>query len=86
MRRWVVVGTIGVICGSLLGWLVWSLTANVPAAVVVGAAIASILLVLAVGGARHNATFARTPTRLAEAEAKRRRVQEAMEATREQDT
>lgn len=82
MRRWVVVGAIGVLCGLLLGWLVWSMTANAIAAVVVGASIASILLVLAVGGASHNETFRQTPDRAREAAAKRRRVQRAIEETR----
>lgn len=82
MRRWIVVGAIGVLCGGLIGLLVWLLTANIPAAVVVGTAVASILLVLAVGGARHNQTFRRTPDRMAEAAAKRRRVLEAIEESR----
>ena len=82
MRRWVFVGGVGVVCGAVLGWLLWSLTASAAAAVVVGVAVASILLVLAWGGARHNETFRRTPDRVAEAAAKRRRVQEAIEETR----
>lgn len=82
MRRWAFVGGVGVLCGALLGWLLWSLTASIPAAVVVGAGVAAILLVLAWGGARHNETFRRTPDRAAEAEAKRRRVQQAIEDTR----
>ena len=76
------VGGVGVLCGVLLGWLLWSLTASAIAAVVVGAAVAAILLVLAWGGARHNATFNTSPDRAREAAAKRRRVQEAIEETR----
>jgi hypothetical protein len=82
MRRWIVVGAVGVLCGLLLGWLLWAMTASLIPAVVVGAGVAAILLVLAVGGATHNATFARSPDRGREAEAKRRRVQDAMEQTR----
>lgn len=82
MRRWVFVGGVGVGCGLLLGWMLWSLTANGLAAFVVGAAVAAILLVLAVGGASHNKTFTTSPDRAADAAAKRRRVQEAMEDTR----
>ncbi|HVM53430.1 MAG TPA: hypothetical protein VM262_09555 [Acidimicrobiales bacterium] len=82
MRRWVFVGGVGVLCGALLGWLLWSLTASAVAAVLVGAGVAAILLVLAWGGARHNETFRLTPDRRAEAEAKRRRVQQAIEETR----
>lgn len=82
MRRWVFVGAVGVVCGGLLGWLLWSLTASAPAAIVVGTAVAAILLVLAWGGARHNETFRTTPDRAAEAAAKRRRVQQAIDETR----
>jgi uncharacterized membrane protein YfcA len=85
MRRWVVVGAIGVFCGVLLGWLLWSLTASAIAAVVVGAAVASILLVLAWGGAQHNKTFNTSPDRAREAAEKRRRVQQAIEETRRAD-
>jgi membrane protein implicated in regulation of membrane protease activity len=84
MRRWVFVGGVGVFCGLLLGWLLWSLTASAPAAVVVGSAVAAILLVLAWGGARHNETFRQTPDRAREAAEKRRRVQQAIEETRRQ--
>ena len=82
MRRWVFVGAVGVLCGALLGWLLWSLTASAVAALVVGLGVASILLVLAWGGARHNETFRTTPDRAREAAAKRRRVQQAIEETR----
>ena len=84
MRRWVFVGGVGVFCGLLLGWLLWSLTASAPAAVVVGGSVAAILLVLAWGGARHNETFRQTPDRAREAAEKRRRVQQAIEETRRQ--
>lgn len=82
MRRWAFVGGVGVFCGVFLGWILWAMTASLIPAIVVGAAIAGILLVLAIGGATHNATFARTPDRAGDAAAKRRRVQEAMEETR----
>jgi uncharacterized membrane protein YfcA len=85
VKRWVFVGGVGVVCGALLGWLLWSLTASGIAAAVVGIAVAAILLVLAWGGARHNETFRATPDRAAEAEAKRRRVQAAIEETRRRD-
>jgi len=86
VKRWVFVGGVGVVCGLLLGWLLWSLTASIVAAVVVGAAVAMILLVLAWGGARHNETFRATPDRAAEAAAKRQRVQQAIEETRRRDS
>ena len=82
LRRWVVVGGVGVVCGLLLGWLLYSLTASVPAAVVVGAAVAAILLGLAVGGVRQSRDFAKTPDRVAEARARQAKVHEAMERSR----
>lgn len=82
MRRWVFVGGTGVLCGLLLGWLLWSLTASAPAAVVVGTAVAAILLGLAVGGVRQSRDFARTPDRLAQARERQRKVHEAMERSR----
>lgn len=85
MKRWVFVGGVGVFCGLLLGWLLWSLTASAIAAVVVGVAVASILLVLAWGGAQHNKTFNASPDRAREAAAKRRRVQQAIEETRRRE-
>ena len=83
MRRWVIVGGIGILCGGLLGWLLYSLTASIPAAVVIGAAVAAILLGLAVGGVRQSRAFARTPDRVAEARARQQKVHEAMERTRQ---
>ena len=85
MKRWVFVGGVGVVCGLLLGWLLWSLTASAIAAFVVGAAVAMILLVLAWGGAQHNKTFNTTPDRARIAAEKRRRVQQAIEETRRRD-
>jgi len=82
MARWIVVGGVGVACGLLLGWLLYSLTASAPAAVVVGAAVAAILLGLAVGGVRQSRAFARTPDRVAEARVRRQKVREAMERSR----
>ena len=81
-KRWMTVAGVGLLCGLLLGWLLYALTASVPAAFVVGASVAMILLVLAVGGARHNTTFRATPDRAAEAAEKRARVQRAIEETR----
>ena len=81
-KRWTTVGGIGLVCGLLLGWLLYALTASVAAAFVVGASVALILLVLAVGGARQNTTFRTTPDRAAEAAEKRARVQRAIEETR----
>ena len=80
--KWGFVGGVGVFCGLLLGGLLYALTASPIAAFVVGAAVASILLVLAWGGAQHNKTFRTTPDRARAAEAKRRRVQQAIEETR----
>jgi len=84
LRRWIVVGSVGVVCGLLLGWLLYSLTASVVAAVVVGAGVAAILLGLAVGGVRQSRDFARTPDRLADARARHDKVRAAMERTRGQ--
>lgn len=85
MKRWTTVGAIGVVCGVVLGWLLYALTASAPAAIIVGTSVAAILLVLAVGGARHNTTFRSTPDRAAEAAAKRRRVHDAIEETHRGD-
>ena len=86
MKRWLVVGGIGVVCGLLLGGLLYSLTASIPAAVVVGSGIAAILLGLAVGGVRQSRDFARTPDRVAEARARHAKVHEAMEQSRKGHT
>ena len=83
MRRWVFVGGVGVGCGLVLGWILWSLTGSEIAALVAGAGVASILVVLAVGGARQNASFHSSAGREADARARRARVQEAMRQTRE---
>ena len=85
-KRWTSVGAIGLVCGLLLGWLLYALTASIAAAFVVGASVAMILLVLAVGGARQNTTFRATPDRAAEAAAKRARVQRAIDETRRDQT
>ena len=50
--------------------------------VVVGAAVAAILLGLAVGGVRQSRDFARTPDRVATARARQQKVHEAMERSR----
>jgi hypothetical protein len=83
--RWAFVGGVGVLCGLLLGGLLYALTASAIAAFVVGVGVASILLVLAWGGARHNETFNTSPDRARQAEEKRRRVQQAIEETRRSD-
>jgi hypothetical protein len=66
----------------MVGWLLWALTGAWGAAIVVGAGVASILVVLAVAGARHNRAFHLTEERAAAARARRARVEEAMRATR----
>jgi hypothetical protein len=80
-NRWLVVGGVGVACGGILALLFWSLTGWAVAALVMGAAEASILDVLAVGGSRYNSTFQTTVDRRAEALAKRERVRKAIEET-----
>ena len=80
-RRWAFVAGVGVACGGILALLFWSLTGWAVAAVVMGAAVASILVVLAVGGSRYNSTFQTTIDRRAEALAKRERVRKAIEDT-----
>jgi hypothetical protein len=80
--RWWAVGTTGVVCGALVGWLLHALTGAWVAGVVVGGAVASILLVLAVAGAGYNERAAAGEERLADARARRARVQDAMRATR----
>jgi hypothetical protein len=80
-NRWVFVGGVGVVCGGVLALLFWSLTGWGIAAVVMGALVASILVVLAVGGSRYNSTFQTTVDRRAEAIAKRERVRKAIEET-----
>ena len=81
MRRWLFVGGVGVVCGALLAWLFWALTGATVAALVIGAATASILVVLAVAGGRYNRTYQLTADRRAEALAKRDRVRKAIEET-----
>ena len=83
MKRWLTVGGVGVVCGALLAWLFWSLTANAVAGLVIGAAVAAILVVLAVAGGRYNRTYKVTADRRAAAIAKRERVRKAIEQTRE---
>lgn len=80
-RRWLFVGGTGVFCGALLAWLFWALTGAAVLAVVIGAATASILVVLAVAGSRYNATYHVTADRRAEVLAKRERVRRAIEDT-----
>src|SRR5207247_2164599 len=63
MRRWTTVGGVGLVCGALLAWLFWSLTANLVAGLLIGAALASILIVLAVAGGRYNRTYQVTADR-----------------------
>jgi len=63
--------------------LVDALTGSLVAGLVTGAAIASILVVLAVGGARQSAAFAVTDERAEAARARRARVREAMRESRE---
>ena len=82
LRRWLVVGGVGVVCGALLAWLFWSLTANAVAALVIGTAVAAILVVLAVAGGRYNRTYKVTADRRAAVLAKRERVRKAIEETR----
>jgi predicted lysophospholipase L1 biosynthesis ABC-type transport system permease subunit len=84
VRRWLTVGGVGVVCGALLALLFWSLTANALAALIIGAAVAAILVVLAVAGGRYNRTYKLTEDRRAAALAKRERVRKAIEQTREQ--
>jgi divalent metal cation (Fe/Co/Zn/Cd) transporter len=80
-QRWLFVGGVGVVCGAILALLFWSLTGWAVAALVMGALVASILVVLAVGGSRYNSTFQTTVDRRAEALAKRDRVRKAIEET-----
>ena len=81
MRRWVFVGGVGVLCGLLLAALFWSLTRSAVPSLVIGAATASILIVLAVAGGRYNQTFEQTEDKRALALAKRDRVRKAIEET-----
>ena len=83
MKRWFTVGGVGVVCGALLAWLFWSLTANAVAALVIGLAVAAILVVLAVAGGRYNRTYKATAERRAAALAKRERVRKAIEQTQD---
>jgi hypothetical protein len=85
VRRWLTVGGVGVVCGALLATLFWSLTANALAALVIGAAVASILVLLAVAGGRYNRTYKVTADRRAAVLAKRERVRKAIEETHERN-
>ena len=81
MKRWIAVGSVGVGCGALLAWMFWALSGNAVAALVIGAAVGSILVVLAVAGGRYNRTYQLTADRRAAALAKRQRVRKAIEDT-----
>jgi hypothetical protein len=83
VKRWLTVGGVGVVCGALLAWLFWSLTANALAALVIGTTVAAILVVLAVAGGRYNRNYRVTSDRRAAVLAKRERVRKAIEQTRE---
>ena len=83
MKRWVVVGSVGVVCGALVGGLFHALTRMAIAASVMGVATAAILVVLAFAGARYNRTYQPTADRAAVAAAKRERARKAIEETRE---
>jgi hypothetical protein len=77
----VAVGGVGVACGALLAWLFHALTGSAVAALVIGVAVASILVVLAVAGGRYNRTYRPTADTRAVALAKRERVRKAIEDT-----
>ena len=83
MKRWVSVGGVGVVCGGLLAWMFWALTANAVVALIIGSAVGAILVVLAVAGGRYNRTYKLTADRRAAAIAKRERVRKAIEDTNE---
>jgi hypothetical protein len=82
--RWWFVGSTGVACGAIVGWLLWMLTAAAAAAFVVGTGVASILVVLAIAGARQNDTYFSNAVREADARARRQQVLDAMSETRRQ--
>jgi L-aminopeptidase/D-esterase-like protein len=79
--RSVAVGSIGIGCGALLAWMFWALTGAAVVAVLMGGAVASILVVLAVAGTRFNRTHQLDAERRAAALAKRERVRKAIEDT-----
>jgi hypothetical protein len=78
----VAVASIGVACGSVLAWMFWALTGAAVVGVLIGVAVASILVVLAVGGSRFNRGYHLSAEREAAARAKRERVRKAIEETR----
>lgn len=80
--HWLFVASTGLACGAIVGWLLWMLTAAIAAAFVIGAAVASILVVLAIAGARQNRTFHADAAREAEARARRQQVLDAMRESR----
>lgn len=82
MRRWVAVGTAGIACGALLAWVFWLLTRAAVVGAVIGAATASVLVGLAVAGARVNDRYRPDARREADARARRARVEQAMDETR----
>jgi predicted lysophospholipase L1 biosynthesis ABC-type transport system permease subunit len=81
VKRWIVVGGVGVLCGSLLGWLFHALTGALLASLVIGGATAAVLVVLAVAGARYNRTYQVNADRAEVARQKRARVRKAIEDT-----
>jgi hypothetical protein len=80
--HWLFVGATGVACGAIVGWLLWMLTAAIAAAFVVGGAVASILVVLAIAGTRQNQTFRADAAKEADARRRRQQVLDAMGETR----
>jgi Zn-dependent protease with chaperone function len=80
--RSIAVASIGVGCGALLAWVFWTLTGSAAVALLIGAAVASILVVLAVAGTRFNRAYEVSADRLAADVAKRERVRKAIEETR----
>jgi Zn-dependent protease with chaperone function len=77
--RSVAVATIGIACGAVLAWMFWALTGAAVVGLLIGASVASILVVLAVAGTRFNRTHQVTADRRAAALAKRERVRKAIE-------
>jgi uncharacterized membrane protein YhiD involved in acid resistance len=80
--RWWTVAAVGVACGLVLGWMASTLTGSPVVGVLLGGALASILVVLSLQGMRQNRTYRLTAERAAEAEARRARVHDAMRESR----
>jgi uncharacterized membrane protein YhiD involved in acid resistance len=80
--RWWTVAAVGLACGAVLAWLAAALTGSWIVGVVLGGALASILLGLSFQGMRQNRTYRMDTAKATEAASRRARVERAMRESR----